>query len=322
MTEKKHIFFDVCDSFSPIAYSLFSNQHKKGEQMRQIKIIESITSRQEEALEKYLVEIGHYPLLTPEKEVELAQTIRKGGEEGERAKQQLINSNLRFVVSVAKQYQRYGLPLTDLINEGNIGLIRASERFDETRGFKFISYAVWWIRQSIMQAISENSNLIRIPLNQTGIKSRINTAIRKFEQENNRRTSVEEISELTDIDIDKVELAMSISTHHSSIDAPISDDDSNCMSDTLSADGTFDSDTITDRESMVSDLERVLNGILSKKEVYILKQSFGIGCAGRSLEDIAEEIGITRERARQIRERSIRKVRFNKKSDVLRSHLD
>ena len=290
--------------------------------MRQIKIIESITSRQEEALEKYLVEIGHYPLLTADKEVELAQNIRKGGEEGECAKRQLINSNLRFVVSVAKQYQRYGLPLTDLINEGNIGLIRAAERFDETRGFKFISYAVWWIRQSIMQAISENSNLIRIPLNQTGIKSRINATIREFEQEHGRRPSVEEISELTDIDIEKVELAMSISTHHSSIDAPISDDESSCMCDTLSADDTYATDSITDHESMVSDLDRVLSGILSKKEIYILKQSFGIGCTGRSLEDIAEEIGITRERARQIRERSIRKVRSSKKSDVLRYHLD
>ena len=290
--------------------------------MRQIKIIESITSRQEEALEKYLVEIGHYPLLTADQEVELAQIIRKGGVEGERAKRQLVNSNLRFVVSVAKQYQRYGLPLTDLINEGNIGLIRAAERFDETRGFKFISYAVWWIRQSIMQAISENSNLIRIPLNQTGIKSRINAAIREFEQENGRRPSVEEISELTDIDIEKVELAMSISTHHSSIDAPLSDDDGSCMSDLLSDDDANATDSLTNHESMVSDLERVLSGVLSKKEIYILKQSFGIGCTGRSLEDIAEEIGITRERARQIRERSIRKVRSSKKSDVLRYHLN
>ncbi len=290
--------------------------------MRQIKIVESITSRQEEALEKYLVEIGHYPLLTADKEVELAQTIRRGGMDGERAKRQLVNSNLRFVVSVAKQYQRYGLPLTDLINEGNIGLIRAAERFDETRGFKFISYAVWWIRQSIMQAISENSNLIRIPLNQTGIKNRINTTIREFEQEHDRRPSVEEISELTDIDIEKVELAMSISTHHSSIDAPISDDESSCLCDTLSDDGAYATDTLTNRESMVSDLERVLNGVLNKKEVYILKQSFGIGCPSRSLEDIAEEIGITRERARQIRERSIRKVRSSKKSEVLRHHLD
>lgn len=290
--------------------------------MRQIKIIESITSRQEEALEKYLVEIGHYPLLTADKEVELAQAIRKGGAEGDRAKQQLVNSNLRFVVSVAKQYQRYGMPLTDLINEGNIGLIRAAERFDETRGFKFISYAVWWIRQSIMQAISENSNLIRIPLNQTGIKSRVNAAIREFEQEHDRRPSADEICEITGIDLEKVQLSMNISTHHSSIDAPISDDDSTSMSDHLSADKAYDSDSITDRESMLSDLERVLSGILSKKEIYILKQSFGIGCAGRSLEDIAEEIGITRERARQIRERSIRKVRCSKKSDVLRHHLD
>ncbi len=289
--------------------------------MRQIKITESITSRSEEALEKYLVEIGHYPLLTVEQEVELAHAVRKGGKKGEQAKQQLINCNLRFVVSVAKQYQRYGMPLTDLINEGNIGLIRAAERFDETRGFKFISYAVWWIRQSIMQAISECSSLIRIPLNQSSIKSHVNNAIRLFEQEHSRRPSVREISELTGFDEEKVEFAMGLSTHHSSIDAPVSDDDTLTFSDQLMADASFATDFAVDRESMSNDLNRVLSTVLNKKELYILKQSFGIGCPSRSLEDIAEEIGITRERARQIRERSIRKVRSSKKSAVLLNHL-
>ena len=289
--------------------------------MRQIKITESITSRTEDALEKYLVEIGHYPLLTVEQEVELAQAVRKGGKEGDQAKRQLINCNLRFVVSVAKLYQRYGMPLTDLINEGNIGLIRAAERFDETRGFKFISYAVWWIRQSIMQAISESSSLIRIPLNQTGIKSHVNAAIRAYEQEHGHRPSVRELSEMTGFDEEKVEFAMGLSTHHSSIDAPLSDDETSTFGDHLEADHSFDTDRAVDRESMKHDLERVLRSVLNKKELYILKQSFGIGCRGRSLEDIAEEIGITRERARQIRERGIRKVRSNKKSAVLLDHL-
>ncbi len=289
--------------------------------MRQLKIIESITSRSEEALEKYLVEIGHFPLITAEREVELAQIIRRGGKEGEKAKRDLINSNLRFVVSVAKQYQRYGLPLSDLINEGNIGLIRAAERYDETRGFKFISYAVWWIRQSIMQAISDSSTLVRVPLNQTGIKSKVNAAIREFEQEHQRKPSAEELSEITGMDSEKIEQAMGISSHHSSIDAPFSDDETTTISDTLTADNDYAADTIVDEESMRDDLDRVLRSILTKKELYIVKQSFGIGCPGRSLEDIAEEIGITRERARQIRERSIRKVRCSKKSEVLLNHL-
>ena len=296
-------------------------KRKEEKTMRQIKITESITSRTEDALEKYLVEIGHYPLLTVEQEVELAQEVRKGGKTGEQAKQQLINCNLRFVVSVAKQYQRYGLPLTDLINEGNIGLIRAAERFDETRGFKFISYAVWWIRQSIMQAISENSSLIRIPLNQSGIKSHVNNAIRLFEQEHGRKPSVREISEMTGFEEEKVEFAMGLSTHHSSIDAPITDDETNTIGELLQADDSFATDFAVDKESMCKDLDRVLRIVLNKKEIYILKQSFGIGCPSRSLEDIAEEIGITRERARQIRERSIRKVRSSKKSEVLLSHL-
>ncbi len=290
--------------------------------MRQIKISESITSRQEQALEKYLVEIGHFPLLSPEREVELAQAIRRGGEEGERARQTLVNANLRFVVSVAKQYQHYGLPLTDVINEGNIGLIRAAERFDETRGFKFISYAVWWIRQSIMQAISESSTLVRVPLNQSSVRSQIIGVSRQFEQDHQRRPSIEELSELTGYDSEKVSQALNITMHHSSIDAPMSDDeDSSSMVDTLSAGSEYASDMEVDRESMATDLDRVLGSILSKKELYIVKQSFGIGCTSRSLEDIADEIGITRERARQIRERSLRKVRCNKKSEVLLSHL-
>ena len=290
--------------------------------MRQIKISESITSRQEQALEKYLVEINHYPLLTPEREVELAQAIRRGGPEGEKARQTLVNANLRFVVSVAKQYQHYGLPLTDLINEGNIGLIRAAERFDETRGFKFISYAVWWIRQSIMQAISDSSTLVRVPLNQTSVRSQIIAMSRQFEQENLRRPSVEELSEMTGLGTEKVAQALNISMHHSSIDAPMSDDDdSSSMVDTLSAGSDYETDKEVNSESMAIDLDRVLASILSKKELYIVKQSFGIGCTSRSLEDIADEIGITRERARQIRERSLRKVRCNKKSEVLLGHL-
>ena len=286
--------------------------------MRQLKITKSITNRESASLDKYLQEIGREELVSPEEEVELAQRIRQGDQA---ALEKLTRANLRFVVSVAKQYQNQGLSLPDLINEGNLGLIKAAEKFDETRGFKFISYAVWWIRQSIMQAISDSSTLVRVPLNQTGIKSKVNAAIREFEQEHQRKPSAEELSEITGMDSEKIEQAMGISSHHSSIDAPFSDDETTTISDTLTADNDYAADTIVDEESMRDDLDRVLRSILTKKELYIVKQSFGIGCPGRSLEDIAEEIGITRERARQIRERSIRKVRCSKKSEVLLSHL-
>ena len=201
--------------------------------MRQLKISKSITNRSSEALDKYLVEIGREPMVSIDEEIELAQKIRKGGREGERAKEKLVKANLRFVVSVAKQYQHQGLGLTDLIDEGNIGLVKAAEKFDETRGFKFISYAVWWIRQSILQAIAEQSRIVRLPLNQVGSLNKVNQEINKFEQENQRRPSVEELAARTGVDEDKISQSMAASGHHVSIDAPFSDDDDNSMADVL-----------------------------------------------------------------------------------------
>ena len=201
--------------------------------MRQLKIQKSITNRSSEALDKYLVEIGREPLVSIEEEIELAQAIRKGGPEGERAKEKLVKANLRFVVSVAKQYQHQGLSLTDLIDEGNIGLVKAAEKFDETRGFKFISYAVWWIRQSILQAIAEQSRIVRLPLNQVGALSKINNEISKFEQENMRKPSVAELAAITNIDEEKIEQSIKADNHHMSIDAPFQDDDDNSMVDVM-----------------------------------------------------------------------------------------
>ena len=289
--------------------------------MRQIKIIESITSRQEEALEKYLVEIGHYPLLTADKEVELAQTIRKGGVEGERAKRQLVNSNLRFVVSVAKQYQRYGLPLTDLINEGNIGLIRASERFDETRGFKFISYAIWWVRQSILQAISEYSNFVRRPMNQITVSNKIKNATNAFLQQHQRYPSAEELSEIISMEIDKIEKAIQSEIHVNSIDAPIIEDEGSTLADVLASSSNFAADRKVDHESMCCDLNQVLYAVLNERERNIVLQSFGIGCQERALDDIGGEMGLSRERVRQIREHSIEKIRKNNWSNMLLRHV-
>ena len=203
--------------------------------MRQLKIQKSITNRSSEALDKYLVEIGRAPLISIDEEIELAQQIRKGGPEGERAKNKLVESNLRFVVSVAKQYQHQGLTLTDLIDEGNIGLIKAAQKFDETRGFKFISYAVWWIRQSILQAIAEQSRIVRLPLNQVGSLNKINNEINKFEQENLRRPSVQELAEMTRIDEEKINQSMMADGHHMSIDAPFQEGEDNTMLDVRSS---------------------------------------------------------------------------------------
>ena len=197
--------------------------------MRQLKISKSITNRASEALDKYLVEIGREPMITVDEEIELAQEIHKGGSKGERAKNKLIKANLRFVVSVAKQYQHQGLSLTDLIDEGNIGLVKAAEKFDETRGFKFISYAVWWIRQSILQAIAEQSRIVRLPLNQVSAISKINQVTNEFIQQHNRRPSIHELSELTGIDESRIRQSQNADNHHMSIDAPFSDDDDNSM---------------------------------------------------------------------------------------------
>ena len=289
--------------------------------MRQLKIQKSITNRSSEALDKYLVEIGRQPLVTIDEEIELAQAIRKGGPEGERAKERLVTANLRFVVSVAKQYQHQGLTLTDLIDEGNIGLVKAAEKFDETRGFKFISYAVWWIRQSILQAIAEQSRIVRLPLNQSGALSKINQEINKFEQIHQRRPSVTELAELTNIEESKIEQTAKADSHHMSIDAPFGEDDDNSMADMLSSGDDSRTDKQVDYESLTSDLENVLRSVLKDRELKIVRECFGIGCQERGLEEIGAEMGLPRERVRQIREKSIAKLHDSGHARILMKYL-
>ena len=289
--------------------------------MRQLKIQKSITNRAGEALDKYLVEIGRVPMITVEEEIELAQKIKKGGREGERAKDKLVKANLRFVVSVAKQYQHQGLGLTDLIDEGNIGLVKAAEKFDETRGFKFISYAVWWIRQSILQAIAEQSRIVRFPLNQVGALSKINAEISKFEQENQRRPSVHELSDLTNIDETKIDQTIKADNHHMSIDAPFQEDDDNSMADVLASGEDSRADKHVDYESMSHELDTVLRNVLKDREITIVRECFGIGCNEKGLEEIGDQLGLTRERVRQIREKSIVKLRESGYSKLLIKYL-
>ena len=289
--------------------------------MRQLKITKSITNRSSEALDKYLVEIGRVPMITVDEEIELAQAIRNGGKEGERAKEKLVKANLRFVVSVAKQYQHQGLGLTDLIDEGNIGLVKAAEKFDETRGFKFISYAVWWIRQSILQAIAEQSRIVRLPLNQVGALSKINSEISKFEQKNQRRPSVQELSSLINIDETKIDQTIKADNHHMSIDAPFQEDDDNSMADVLASGDDSRADKQVDYEGMAKELDTVLRNVLKDREITIVRECFGIGCHEKGLEEIGDQLGLTRERVRQIREKSIVKLRESGYAKLLIKYL-
>ena len=289
--------------------------------MRQLKIQKSITNRSSEALDKYLVEIGRVPMISVDEEIELAQKIRKGGREGERAKEKLVKANLRFVVSVAKQYQHQGLGLTDLIDEGNIGLVKAAEKFDETRGFKFISYAVWWLSKSILQAIAEQSRIVRLPLNQVGALSKINSEISKFEQKNQRRPSVQELSSLTNIDETKIDQTIKADNHHMSIDAPFQEDDDNSMADVLASGEDSRADKQVDYESMAKELDTVLRNVLKDREITIVRECFGIGCHEKGLEEIGDQLGLTRERVRQIREKSIVKLRESGYAKLLIKYL-
>ncbi len=289
--------------------------------MRQLKITKSITNRTSEALDKYLVEIGRAPLISIDEEIELAQKIRKGGEEGERAKDKLVTANLRFVVSVAKQYQHQGLGLTDLIDEGNIGLIKAAQKFDETRGFKFISYAVWWIRQSILQAIAEQSRIVRLPLNQVGSLNKINHEINRFEQEHQRHPSVGELSEATEIEEEKIGQSLMADGRHVSIDAPFQDGEDNCMLDVIPSGEESNTDREVDHESMALELDSVLSKVLRNREITIIRQYYGIGCPEKGLEEIGDQLGLTRERVRQIREKSIAKLRDSGYNKILMKYL-
>ncbi len=285
--------------------------------MRQLKILKSITNRESASLDKYLQEIGHEELLTTDQEVELAQRIRKGDK---RALERLTKANLRFVVSVAKQYQNQGLSLPDLINEGNVGLIKAAEKFDETRGFKFISYAVWWIRQSILQAIAEQSRLVRLPLNQVGSVNKITRELNKFEQEHERKPSVDEIAERVDLPEDKIADAMKANSRHVSMDAPIADGEDSSMIDFLAGDSS-NTDKELAIESLKAEVSRILK-LLTDKEQKVLRAFFGIdGSPEMTLDEIGEKYNLTRERVRQIKEKALRRLRHNTKNKLLKSYL-
>ncbi len=285
--------------------------------MRQLKITKSITNRESASLDKYLQEIGREDLITVEEEVELAQRIKKGDRQ---ALEKLTRANLRFVVSVAKQYQNQGLSLPDLINEGNLGLIKAAEKFDETRGFKFISYAVWWIRQSILQALAEQSRIVRLPLNQVGSLNKINKALSQFEQENERRPSTDEISGILDMPADKIAEAMKISGRHISVDAPFVEGEDNSLLDVLVNDDSPIADKSLINESLSREIDRALS-TLTERESEIIKMFFGIGYQEMTLEEIGENFGLTRERVRQIKEKAIRRLRQNSRSKLLKSYL-
>ena len=289
--------------------------------MKQFKISKNYTNRSEESLDRYLVEISRMPMITPDQEVELAQISRKGGKKGEEVKEKLVTANLRFVVSVAKQYQHQGVPLSDLINEGNLGLITAADKFDETRGFKFISYAIWWIRQSILQSIAEYSSIVRRPQSQIAISNKIKNATNEFIQKYQRYPSAEELSDLISLEIDKIEKAIQAEAHVASIDAPITEDEGTTMADMISSSSEYASDRKVDYDSMCNDLMQVLTSLLTERERIIVIQSFGIGCPERGLDAIGNDLGLTRERVRQIRERGLDKVRKSPKSRLLLKHL-
>ena len=285
--------------------------------MRQLKITKSITNRESASLDKYLQEIGREELISVEEEVELAQRIKQGDQ---MALEKLTRANLRFVVSVAKQYQNQGLSLPDLINEGNLGLIKAAEKFDETRGFKFISYAVWWIRQSILQSLAEQSRIVRLPLNQVGSLNKINKEFSKFEQENERKPSAEELAERLDLPADKVSDTLRVSGRHISVDAPFVEGEDNSLLDVLVNNDSPSADKALINESLAREIERALS-TLTERESDIIKLFFGIGCQEMTLEEIGEKFGLTRERVRQIKEKAIRRLRHNARSKLLKSYL-
>ncbi|WP_106526014.1 sigma-70 family RNA polymerase sigma factor [Chitinophaga niastensis] len=287
--------------------------------MRQLKITKSITNRESQSLEKYLQEIGKVDLITPEEEVNLAIRIKQGDQ---RALEKLTKANLRFVVSVAKQYQNQGLSLSDLINEGNLGLIKAAQRFDETRGFKFISYAVWWIRQSILQALAEQSRIVRLPLNKVGLSNKISKAYSQLEQEYEREPSPDELATILEINTEEVEATLGVAARHVSMDAPFIDGEDNSLLDVLANPNAVSADEELDHhDSLRTEIERSLSTLTDRQKDVIMLY-FGIAVEHpMSLEDIGEKFGLTRERVRQIKDKAITKLRTTSRSKLLRNYL-
>jgi len=286
--------------------------------MRQLKIAKQVTNRETLSLDKYLHEIGKVELITADEEVELAKKIRKGDKE---ALEILIKANLRFVVSVAKQYQNQGLSLPDLINEGNLGLIKAAQRYDETRGFKFISYGVWWIRQSILQALAEQARIVRLPLNKIGSITRINKTFNRLEQEFQREPTPEEVATLLDTSPEIVEDALRVSSHHISMDAPIYDDEVSNLYDVLLNEDSLSPDRALMKVSLCKEIERTLS-TLNEREADVIRYYFGLnGKRQYTLEEIGDEFGLTRERVRQIKEKTIKKMRNHYRNRLLKAYL-
>ncbi|MBO9200428.1 MULTISPECIES: sigma-70 family RNA polymerase sigma factor [Niastella] len=287
--------------------------------MRQLKITKSITNRESQSLEKYLQEIGKVELISPEEEVKLAGLIKQGNQA---ALDKLTKANLRFVVSVAKQYQNQGLSLPDLINEGNLGLIKAAQRFDETRGFKFISYAVWWIRQSILQALAEQSRIVRLPLNKVGLTNKIQKAFSQLEQEYEREPSPEELAELLELETEEVSATLGIAARHVSMDTPLSEGEDNTLVDVLvNPNAEYANTNIEHKESLKQEIERSMK-MLTERQKEVICYFFGIGVDHpMSLEDIGEKFNLTRERVRQIKDKAITKLRTNSRSKALRGYL-
>lgn len=285
--------------------------------MRQLKITKSFTNRESASLERYLLEIGREKLISIEEEVELAQAIKNGDKN---AFEKLTKANLRFVVSVAKQYQNQGLSLPDLINEGNLGLIKAVERFDETKGFKFISYAVWWIRQNILQALAEQSRIVRLPLNQVNVLNKVVKVFSKFEQEQERKPSIDELSEELEIPADKIAESLSASNRHISMDAPFVEGEDNSLADILSNDSQ-----VTDKhlihESLHHEVERALSTLPTEKEREVLRMFYGIGYAEMNLEEIGDRFNLSRERVRQIKEKALKRLQESAQCKILRGYL-
>lgn len=285
-----------------------------------MRITKQYTNRESQSLDKYLQEIGKYELLTPEEEVELAKKIKKGGPEGQKALERLVKANLRFVVSVAKQYQNQGLTLGDLINEGNLGLIKAATRFDETKGFKFISYAVWWIRQSILQALAEQSRIVRLPLNRVGALNKIGKKFSELEQKFEREPTATELAEQLDMTVQDIQETIKIAGRHLSVDQPLPQNEDNRLLDVIPNEQQPSPDHQLIQESLRIEIENILT-TLPEREAEVIRLFYGIGCPQLTLEEIGEKFNLTRERVRQIKEKAIRRLRHSSRCQSLKAYL-